>query len=128
MAPTAHRKAQLIAAATAFFDGLGRKDMTFVPWLETVVFRAPLLPGGAEVPIIGRDAVIAFFTALGPNLGEVRIVGHFLSEDLTAIVTKAEVAVLQPACILRVADLFEVDADGRISAQENHFDPRPALG
>jgi hypothetical protein len=128
MAPTTDRKAQLIAAATAFFDGLARKDITAVPWLETVVFRAPLLPGGAEAPIIGRDAVIAFLTALGPNLGEVRVIGHFLTEDLTAIVTKAEVEVLQPACVLRVADLFEVDAEGRITAQENHFDPRPALG
>ena len=128
MAPTADRKAQLIAAATAFFDGLARKDITSVPWAEAVVFRAPLLPGGAEVPIIGRDAVIAFLTARGPNLGEVRVVRHFLSEELDAIVTKAEVAVLQPACVLRVADLFEVDAEGRITAQENHFDPRPALG
>ena len=28
---------------------------------------------------------------------------------------------------LRVADLFEVDEAGQITAQENHFDPRPAL-
>ena len=77
---------------------------------------------------MGRDAVLAFFSALSPNLGEVRVVGHFLNEDLTAIITKAEVGILQPACVLRVADLFEVDADGRITAQENHYDPRPALG
>ena len=54
--------------------------------------------------------------------------GHFLNEDLTAIVTKAEVGILQPRCVLRVADLFEVDAEGRITSQENHYDPRPALG
>jgi hypothetical protein len=76
---------------------------------------------------MGRDAVLTFFRALGPNLGEVRILGHFLNEDLTAIVTKAEVGVLQPACVLRVADLLEVNAEGRITAQENHYDPRPAL-
>jgi hypothetical protein len=50
-----------------------------------------------------------------------------MNDDLTAIMTKAEVGVLQPACVLRVADLFEVDMAGRITAQENHFDPRPAL-
>jgi hypothetical protein len=50
-------------------------------------------------------------------------VGHFLNEDLTAIVTKAEVGILQPRCVLRVADLFEVDAEGRITSQENHYDP-----
>jgi hypothetical protein len=128
MALTPDRKTQLITAATAYFEGLGRKDFASVPWAETVVFRGPLNPGGAESPLMGRDAVLAFFSALGPNLGKVRIVGHFLNEDLTAIMTKAEVGILQPACVLRVADVFEVDADGRITAQENHYDPRPALG
>ncbi len=127
MAPSPDRKSQLIAAATAYFEGLARKDFTSVPWSDAVVFRSPLLPGGAETPHVGRDGVLAFFNALGPNLGEVRIVGHFFNEDLTAIVTKAEVCVLQPACVLRVTDLFEVDAEGRITAQENHYDPRPAL-
>ena len=42
--------------------------------------------------------------------------------------SKAEVGILQPACVLRVADLFEVDTEGHITAQENHYDPRPALG
>ena len=72
--------------------------------------------------------MLAFFNALGPNLGEVRILRHFLTEDLTAIMTKAEVGVLQPRCVLRVADMFEVDSEGRITTQENHYDPRPALG
>ena len=128
MAPILDRRSQLITAATAYFEGLARKDFASVPWADTVVFRGPLTPGGAEAPLMGRDSVLAFFRTLGPNLGEVRIVGHFLNEDLTAIITKAEVGILQPACVLRVADLFEVDADGRITAQENHYDPRPALG
>ncbi|MBC8168119.1 MAG: nuclear transport factor 2 family protein [Bryobacteraceae bacterium] len=128
MTLTSDRKSNLIAAATAYFNGLATKDFASVPWAETIVFRGPLSPGGAESPLVGRDSVLAFFNALGPNLGEVRIVGHFLNEDLTAIVTKAEVSVLEPTCVLRVADLFEVDAEGRITAQENHYDPRPALG
>ena len=128
MAPSPDRKAQLITAATAYFEGLARKEFVSVPWAETIVFRGPLAPGGAEAPITGREAVLAFFSALGPNLGEVRIVGHFLNEDLTAIITKADVGIRQPACVLRVADLFEIDSEGRITAQENHYDPRPALG
>ena len=124
MAPTPDRKAQLIAAATAYFEGLARKDFASIPWADKVVFRGPL----ASAPLIGRDAVLGFFDALGPNLGQVRIQGHFVNEDLTAVITKAEVGILQPACALRVADLFEVDTEGRITAQENHYDPRPALG
>src|SRR6478672_9370591 len=127
MALTPNRKSQLITAATAYFDGLARKDFGSVPWADAVVFRGPLNPGGTETPLTGKDSVLAFFNSLGPNLGEVRIVGHFLNEDLTAIVTKAEVGIMQPRCMLRVADLFEVDAEGRITSQENHYDPRPAL-
>ena len=128
MLSTPNRKAQLIAAATAYFEGLARKDFAAVPWADAIAFRGPLVPGGAETLLIGKDSVLAFFNAIGPNLGEVRIVGHFLNEDVTAIMTKAEVGILQPACILRVADLFEVDAEGHITLQENHYDPRPALG
>lgn len=127
MAPSLDRKTQLVAAATAYFDGLARKDFAGIPWADNIVFRGPLAPGGAEAPLMGRNAVLAFFDAIGPNLGEVRIAGHFLKEDLTAIVTKAEVGILQPACVLRVADLFEIDTEGRITSQENHYDPRPAL-
>jgi hypothetical protein len=128
MAPTRNRKSQLITAATAYFEGLARKDFGSVPWADAVVFRGPLNPGGTEIPLRGRGSVVDFFTSLGPNLGEVRIIGHFLNDDLTAIVTKAEVGILQPRCVLRVADLFEVDAEGRITSQENHYDPRPAIG
>jgi hypothetical protein len=93
MALTPDRKSQLITAATAYFEGLARRDFASVPWADAIVFRGPLTPGGADAPLMGRDAVLAFFSALGPNLGEVRIVGHFLNEDLTAIVTKAEVGI-----------------------------------
>src|SRR5688500_16709016 len=85
MASTSDRKSQLITAASANFEGLARKDFAAVPWSEAIAFRSPLAPEGAEAPLIRRDGVLAFFTALGPNLGEVRIVSHFLNEDLTAI-------------------------------------------
>jgi hypothetical protein len=128
MAPTTNRKAVLVAAAVAYFDGLSSKQFNSIPWAEDIVFRGPLAPDGPEQPTVGRTAVLAFFEALGPNLGETRVLGHFLSEDLTSIITKAEVDIRQPACVLRVADLFVVDSEGRITAQENHYDPRPALG
>ena len=82
MAPTTDRKAQLVRAATAYFDGLARKDFASVPWADSVVFRGPLSPGGAGAPLIGKNAVLTFFNTIGPNLGEVRIVGHFLKDDL----------------------------------------------
>ena len=48
------------------------------------------------------------------------------NESLTAVVGKADITLANGA-VLHVADLFEVDENGEIIAQENHFDPRPAV-
>jgi len=46
------------------------------------------------------------------------------NDDLTAIVTEADIYTSNPAATLRVADRFVVNAAGKIVDQENHFDPR----
>jgi hypothetical protein len=71
--------------------------------------------------------VARYFESVLPALGEVTLVDCYFNEPLTAVVGKAEIT-LANGRTLRVADLFEVDEQGRISAQENHYDPRPALG
>jgi hypothetical protein len=40
------RRAQLKAVAEAYFEGMGKKDMTSVPWDGQIVLRSPLAPGG----------------------------------------------------------------------------------
>jgi hypothetical protein len=51
---------------------------------------------------------------------------HYINESLTAICTEAEITInaVSPPVTLRVADRFMVSAEGKIIAQENHFDPR----
>jgi hypothetical protein len=53
-------------------------------------------------------------------------VDWYINQSLTAMVGKAEIS-LANGRTPRVADLFEVDENGQIVAQENHYDPRPAL-
>jgi hypothetical protein len=121
-----NRKAQLVGAVKAYFDGLSRKNISNVPWSESVTLRAPLAEGGSDRPLVGRAAVAEYIEAVLPALGEVHLVDWFINESLTAVVGKAEIS-LANGRTLRVADLFEVDENGRIVAQENHYDPRPAL-
>lgn len=51
---------------------------------------------------------------------------YYINAAQTAVMGKADLT-LATGAKLRVADLFEGDEAGQITAQENHFDPRPAL-
>jgi hypothetical protein len=126
MSPAPDRRAQLAGVVRAYFEGLDSKDLSNVPWSDAVILRAPLAEGGSENPLIGREAVAGYLEAVLPALGEVRLLDYYVNESLTAIVGKADIT-LANGRTLRVADLFEVDQSGRITAQENHYDPRPAL-
>jgi hypothetical protein len=61
---------------------------------------------------------------LVPTLGEVKVIEHYVNEVLSAIITEAEIHLVNPRVTLRVADRFTVDAEEQIIEQENHFDPR----
>jgi hypothetical protein len=54
----------------------------------------------------------------------VKVIDYYVNADATAICAAAEVTLPVAKGTLRVADRFRVDADGRITEQENHFDPR----
>jgi hypothetical protein len=122
------RRSQLKAVADAYFEGLTRRDVSAVPWDDQVVVYAPLGPNGLKEPMRGRDTVVSWFSGLYPVLGRARVIEHYLNDDLTAIATRADVEITDPPCTLRVVDRFTVNADGKIIEQENHYDPRPALG
>ena len=126
------RRAQLRAVAEAYFAGMAAKDMAGVPYDDDVVMRSPLAPPDLALPyeaypLIGREAVLTWFAGLYPVLGEMRVVEHYINEELTTIATRSDVGITNPPCTLRVVDRFTVSADGKIVEQENHYDPRPAL-
>jgi hypothetical protein len=121
----AKRRAQLRAVAEAYFEALAKKDFTAIPYADTVVLRAPLAPGGVHNPLIGKEALrTIWWPPLVPALGTVQVLDHYLNEALTAIITEAEIHLVNPRVTLRVADRFTVNAEGQIIEQENHFDPR----
>lgn len=121
------RRAQLKGVAEAYFAGLAQRDVSAVPWAADVTLRSPLAPGGLETPLVGRQAVRDWFAGLYPVLGETKVIEHYFNEDLTVIAVRADVSITNPPSTLRVVDRFTINAAGEITAQENHYDPRPAL-
>jgi hypothetical protein len=125
MDTTHARRAQLRAAADAYFSALAQKNFEAIPYAETVVLRAPLAPGGVHQPLVGREALrTIWWPPLAPALGPVRVLDYYTNDALTGICAAAEISVGDPPVVLRVADRFAVNAAGQIVEQENHFDPR----
>ena len=126
---TAERKEQLRKIAEGYFEALRKKTLAVIPYDEHVTLRAPLTPGGVNRPLTGKSAVHSqWWVPLEPALEgvEITIIDHYMNESLTAICTVAEITInaVSPPVTLRVADRFLVSAEGKIIAQENHFDPR----
>jgi len=70
------RKAQLRAAAEAFFGARARKDFEAIPYDDNVVFRAPIAPGGRHSPLLGKEAVRAvWWPPLIPLLWGAKVIG-----------------------------------------------------
>ena len=127
----ASRVNQLKQVAETYFDALRKKAFDTIPFDDHAMLRAPLTPGGVHSPLNGKTEIHAkWWAPLEPALDGVAItvLGHYIHEDLSGIVSAAEITLKAPAVTLRVADRFSVNEEGRITEQENHFDPRAVTG
>src|SRR5579862_1514733 len=113
-------------AVKAYFDGLAGKDMSQVPWSAGATLRTPLNPNGGEDALIrGRAAILAFFAEILPALRNVRVLRYYSGEG-GWMAGQVEIG-LANGKTLRVLDGFRME-DGEIVEQQNHYDPRPAMG
>lgn len=126
MGRDSQREQQLREVANAYFEGLRSKDFDSIPFAKDVTLRAPLAPGGVNAPLTGRENLRETWWAPLPSLlGQVRLNDIYMNESLTAVVGEAEIELrTDPPVLLRVADRFTVDDDGKILEQVNYFDPR----
>ena len=119
------RKEQLRQVVQTYFHALSNRNFSAIPYDENIILRAPLVPGGVNNPLSGKELVKAqWWEPLEPALGGVRIniLDYYINETLTGIITEAEITLANPNVTLRVADRFTIDSDGKIQQQENHFD------
>lgn len=123
------RKEQLRKIVDDYFAALRQKNFSVIPYADDVTLRAPIAPGGVNHPLVGKNTLHAeWWVGLEPALEgvEITIEDYYLNEALTAICAEALITlnVVSPPVTLRVADRFTVNAAGKITEQENHFDPR----
>ena len=112
-------------ARTYATQGLGGKNFDAIPYHDQVSLRAPLNPGGSEVPITGKENLRSQWWAPLPDLmGKVMVFDTYVNHDLSAVTVEFHLQIIQPACTLRIIDRFEIDDQGLIIRQENFFDPR----
>jgi len=106
--------------------GLGAKNFDAIPYADDVVLRAPLCPGGSQNPLFGKENIRQQWWAPLPSLvGDVTFIDSYVNEEETAVTAEFHCQILQPACVLRIIDRFKINEEGKITEQENFFDPRP---
>ena len=126
-----NRKEQLKKVAENYFESFKTKSFASIPYSEDVVLRAPIAPGGVHQPIKGKQEVFTqWWQPLEPALDgvSIKIIDHFYNDSLTGVIAKADFTLAGPGITLRVADLFLVNEEGKITEQENHFDASPLRG
>ena len=127
METTTLSKAQLLhkLAKDYVIKGLREKNFDAIPYDENVLPRAPLRPGGSSSPLYGSENLRQQWWAPLPSLlGNIEFIDSFANEDCTAITAEFHCEILNPSCVLRVIDRFRINDEGRITEQENFFDPR----
>jgi glyoxylase I family protein len=119
------RKETLKKSAEAYFESLRNKNFDTIPFSDDIILRAPLAPGGVHNPLVGKQAIHEqWWKPLEPALDGVTITisDHHYNDSLTGVITKAEINLPLPGITLRVADLFIINEEGKITEQENHVD------
>ena len=106
-------------------NGLGAKDFDAIPYDENVMLRAPLTAGGSWQPIVGKENLRMQWWAPLPSLvGKTEFIDSFVNKDATAVTVEFLCEILNPSCMLRIIDRFKINDEGKITEQENFFDPR----
>jgi hypothetical protein len=112
-------------ARTYVLKGLGEKNFDAIPYADDVIFRAPICPGGSTNPLYGKENLRQQWWAPLPSLlGDVNFIDSYVNKDNTAVTVEFHCNIINPACTLRIIDRFIINDEGKITEQENFFDPR----
>jgi hypothetical protein len=120
------RRKQLHAIERAYVtEGLGKKNFDAIPYDDNITLRAPLCPGGMDIPLNGKENLRQVWWApLPPLIGKVAVLDTYVNEALTAVTCEFTLEITNPSTTLHILDRFIVTADGKILEQSNYFDPR----
>lgn len=121
----ADRAEQLHNIAHRYVECLGAGDFDSIPYADNVELRAPLCPGGSAVPLVGKASLKEVWWSPLPDLvSGVELIDTYVNRDGSAVTAEFLCDIGSMSCTLRIIDRFRVDEGGRITSQENYFDPR----
>lgn len=120
------RRQQLHQLAKSYvIDGLGAGNFNTIPYHENIELRAPIHPMGSQQAMNGRDFIKENWWAPLPELvAGTDLLDTYVNENLTKVTVEFFCHIKNPPCTLRIVDRFTVDENGKITSQENFFDPR----
>lgn len=119
------RAKQLHSIARSYVQSLGAGDFDAIPYDNRVELRAPLCPGGCSVPLVGKSNLMAVWWAPLPSLiAATEVIDTYVNASLSAVTVEFLCHIKAPTCTLRIIDRFIINDEGRITSQENFFDPR----
>ncbi|HSI76973.1 MAG TPA: hypothetical protein VK957_13820 [Lunatimonas sp.] len=122
---TKNRKELLHQIASDYVEkGLNQGRLETLPYHDDVELRAPLLPGGSTVPIKGRKTILETLGKVLESVESSELVDTYVNQDLTAATVEFYCNFKDPQAKLRVVDRFRINQDGKITEQENFYDPR----
>jgi len=123
--PVSRREQLHTIARTYVTKGLGEKNFDAIPYDNNVTLRAPLCPGGMDVPLTGKDNLREVWWAPLPDLiGNATVLDTYVNDELTAVTCEFTLEIVPLSTTLRILDRFTVNDDGKITEQSNYFDPR----
>ena len=70
---------EAIAVVEAYLNGLGKKDLSKVPFAAAVTFEGPRVPR-----LIGRERVVGFLTSILPLVKRIQIQQHLVDGEFVA--------------------------------------------
>ena len=78
-------RSENIAVVENYLSGLGRKDLSSVPFAPGITFEGPLMP-----KLTGRETIVAFLTSILPFIEGIEIKQHVVDGDYVATVFDME--------------------------------------
>ena len=122
---TNKRSEVLKTIAASYVQCLASGDFDSIPYADDVELRAPLCPNGSNQPLVGKHSLREQWWAPLPDLvSDASLIDIFVNDSLSSVAVEFHCRIDSASCTLRVMDRFRVNEAGKITVQENFFDPR----
>ncbi len=115
-----NQRDSIVRVAESYVNGLGKRDLTGVPFAPDFTFESPLLPALVGQPRLIGQAAIDFLKGLFPLINGTRIRQHIVEGEYCATLFDFETI----HGIIPVLDRFHV-VDGHLKLANPFYDPSP---